>query len=252
MQSKRRANASLSTLPSFRDAAATQAPPGLELYAAVYKKVDHSRTLSSLSILTHFWVKTLAITPQCPLGPFKNLLDAVDRVTASCDRVAQPEGMTDVLGQVSSAVMNAGLQSNSKQGILPALAEDIAFASFRPCVSRNLFRRIRFLSPSLETVFEDGSNINVEAAREYFERVPFDVHMGLISAKHLEAFSHRIIEAIVKNGVGATNQPGSSDIEKDSMRSLVEFGLRKHRFFRLRLELTKHSGGRILRLPDTR
>jgi hypothetical protein len=250
MQKKRRARTSAPAAPAGAAGAhipAASAPAGLELFASVHGKADYSHPLGALSFLAHFWSKSLVITPDCALAPFKDVLDRVGNICASMDRIAEPAGITGIFAQVDTSVMSAAVPIAGSLGALPPLLEDIEFAAFRPCKVREMFRRVRLTKLFIQHLLPGREDGAVARALHALAGSSYSAHVEPTAVKHLDAFSQRVVKLSVTRAGGCAGGVGS-----EAVRGLVRLALRKQRLLRVRRRLAEHASGRIVRYRQPR
>lgn len=247
-QKKRKAAAALSgTAPILTDTCAdvsqiVRGDVGLDYFDEAHRKVRHERLLSFCSFLAHFWSKSITLSRDCRLHLYRDVMDAVARICLLIEKFVGTAGLTGLLAQVTTTVMDAKRDSQPLGAKLPALDEDVMFSAFDPCIRREMFRRITIPLARSEHVLLRSDALSVS---DTMGKMAVSGHLSLLrqtAVNHSEAFAKRMFTSAFP-GRNATAWSRIS-----ALKALVELGLRKQRFQRIRSSIQSYAGGRIGRL----
>lgn len=244
-QKKRKAAALSKNAPAMTNPSANGSQLedlGLDYFNQAHRNVRHERLLSVASLLSHFWSKSITLSRDCRLHLYRDVMDAVGRITRLIEDFVNTAGLTCLLAQVTTTVMDAKRDSEPLGGKLPALYEDVVFATFDPCVRREMFRRITIpMAPPDGVLLEPGAP-NVT---ETIAKMAISGHISLLhqtAVNHSEAFAKRMFAAAFPR-----RRANSWEL-LSAMQALVELGLRKQRLERIRNSIQTYAGGRVARL----
>lgn len=231
MQKKRKASTASKLAPPSTSADMS----GAEIFSSAFQRLEKPRTLSALSILSHFWSKSLVIPPSCNLERFKSVLNQVEAVINAMDRLAEAPDITDIFARVTTSVMESTTHT------LPAMSEDIAFANFPPCKLRQILRRVNIQRLPLHEILTSPADGCVSRALECLQKMPYEASMRQLASKHLEAYA-RAIFSQVHYDMGRNR-----NLNVEGACALIGVALRRHRIDRIRRKLIEYGGGRIAR-----
>lgn len=217
---------------------------GLDYFNEAHRKVRHERLLSVASFLSHFWSKAITLSRDYRLHMYRDVMEAVARITRLVENFVNTAGLTCLLAQVITTVMDAKRDSEPLGGKLPALDEDVMYSTFDPCLRREMFRRVSVpVAPPDRVLLGPG-------ALSVTDTIAKMAVSGRVSLPHQTAVNHS--EAFAKRMFASAfpRRRGTSCELVPAMQALVEVGLRKQRLERIRNSILSYAGGRVARLEN--
>lgn len=225
--------------PNTAQAAVQAEELGLKRFEDQIDNDSFVPALASLSILSHFWS---TIRPrECRLNSedlrsLKGVLDELKAVEKEFDTLAELTSTTKSYAFVASLM----LTQSADDGTAPSLEEDILFCSFAPCISRNMFRRVKLHRASFSGLLEGEMHGMTSRALRALGGRSFETLVQPVARNHLESYGQKPIKKTTDC---------SYVMNKKSVGSLTSLWLRRFRVTRLIHELEKYAGGRIKNLP---
>jgi hypothetical protein len=223
----------------------------LDVFADVLEKLEEPRMLGPLHTLSHFWSKSLNIPPNCPVGPYQEVATRVGSVVSALNVLSAPAWLTMLFARVASSVS----ETSKTTSVMPALKEDVYFATFRPCYSRRMLSRKKIHKVRLRDLFHGSFKGTVVRAVSTFHTSSFEALIGTESAKDLSNYARAALRDelnISKDGWPTTSDQadrsnfGITERHVATISSLASMAMRKHGISRLQMVLAKHDCGRLL------
>lgn len=243
------------------DGRAVTAPDGTIVAADILRVAvdfdEHTPALGALSFLTSYWaVHRAAPRPWSDLGTIAQTLTSLRSNVDSLSTLAQLTMTESLVNHVASKLLAA-----TGPAVFPALAEDVAFCHFAPCIDHDVLCHVVLHEVPLPSIVTpravdggDDSGGNGGACKSgmrsgdevdgvlrtclnNLEQKTFEKVVSMTTNRHLEAFSLQCAKETAD---------WTSGIERQSLCKVVSMTVRKMRFMRLIWDLERLYGGTLL------
>ncbi len=189
--------------------------------------------MGPLSILLHFWSKTLESIIEVQLGPFVEFYRQLKQLLLEFTRFQEVSGTTEYLERVRSLLV-----SHSE---VPSLNEDLYLCNFRACKNQDLFRNIVVQKIVPPTFLKGDSNGMLDRAVAELMKANqrYETVVGPASVRHLEAFGQQVAKKL------RSTIPTGVMVSSTTSNFLVMLALRKQRISRMADVLRTYKCGLI-------